>query len=220
MSRETRDEASARARRLQLVAEFSALFVGVPLALAFLLPPTAMFSVLGVMTAVGLVLLHRTPGFEWVELRRGPVPWRPVLGALALTAGIAVAATLILFPQMLFFLPRESPALWLMILALYPLLSALPQELLFRPLFFRRYGSLFPSVHLAIWANALLFSIAHLMYAHPLVLGMTFAGGWMFGWLYAVRGSFGGAVLLHAVAGQILFTSGLGILFYSGAVGR
>lgn len=210
--------AGARWHRVRLAAEFSALFVGVPLALAFLLPPTAMFTVLGVMTAIGILLLHRTPGFSWDELWRGPVPWRPVVLALLLTAAAGVAGTLVLFPHMLFFLPRQNTGLWLVILALYPLLSALPQELLFRPLFFRRYGSLFPSVHLAVWANALLFSIAHLMYAHPVVLGMTFVGGWLFGWLYAVRGSFGAALLLHAVAGQILFTSGLGILFYSGAV--
>ncbi|MHA3976247.1 CPBP family intramembrane glutamic endopeptidase [Halovulum sp. GXIMD14794] len=216
----TVEMAAPRWRRVRLAVEFAALFVGVPLALAFLLPPTAMFSVLGVMTAVGILLLHRTPGFSWHELKRGPVPWRPVALALALTAAAGVIGTLVLFPHMLFFLPRQNTGLWLMILALYPLLSALPQELLFRPLFFRRYGSLFPSVHIAVWANALLFSVAHLMYAHPVVLGMTFAGGWIFGWLYAVRGSFGAALLLHAVAGQILFTSGLGILFYSGAVGR
>lgn len=216
----TVEMAAPRWRRVRLAVEFAALFVGVPLALAFLLPPTAMFSVLGVMTAVGIFLLHRTPGFSWHELKRGPVPWRPVALALALTAAAGVIGTLVLFPDMLFFLPRQNTGLWLMILALYPLLSALPQELLFRPLFFRRYGSLFPSVHIAVWANALLFSVAHLMYAHPVVLGMTFAGGWIFGWLYAVRGSFGAALLLHAVAGQILFTSGLGILFYSGAVGR
>ncbi|MSU88277.1 CPBP family intramembrane metalloprotease [Rhodobacteraceae bacterium 2CG4] len=210
----------ARRRRLRLVIEFSALFVGVPLTLAFLLPPTAMFTVLGVMTGVGILLLHRTPGFDWAELLRGPVPWPVLLAALALTAAVGVAGTLALFPHMLFFLPKQQPSLWLMILVLYPLLSALPQELLFRPLFFRRYGQLFPSVRIAVWANALLFSVAHLMYADPLVMGITFAGGWLFGWLYAVRGSFGAALLLHAVAGQILFTTGLGILFYSGAVGR
>ena len=31
-----------------------------------------------------------------------------------------------------------------MIAALYPLLSALPQEIVFRPLFFRHYGALLP----------------------------------------------------------------------------
>jgi hypothetical protein len=34
------------------------------------------------------------------------------------------------------------------------------------------------------------------------------------------RGSFAYAVVLHGLAGQIIFTSGLGIFFYHGAVGR
>ncbi len=37
-------------------------------------------------------------------------------------------------------------------------------------------------------------------------------------WAYAVKGSFPAALLLHALAGQIVFTSGLGVLFYHGAV--
>ena len=48
-------------------------------------------------------------------------------------------------PGQAFALPRRAPGLWLAILALYPLLSAAPQEILFRVLFFRRYGALFPS---------------------------------------------------------------------------
>lgn len=204
--------------RARLWVEFLALFVCVPLALAFLLPPSAMFSVLGVMTALGIVLLHRTPGFDWRELRRGPVPWRAVLGFAVATAVVATGATLWLMPENFLILPRRQTGLWLMILILYPMVSALPQELLFRPLFFRRYGSLFPTTPLALAVNAVVFSVAHLVYMHPLVAAMTLAGGWFFGWVYAVRGSFAAAVLAHALAGQIVFTSGLGRLFYSGAV--
>jgi CAAX protease family protein len=138
---------------------------------------------------------------------------------VALVAGAtAVAATWLLFPRNLFLLPQRAPALWLMIMLLYPLVSALPQELIFRPLFFRRYGALFPGRQVALAVNALAFSGAHLMYAHPLVLGMTLVGGYVFGWLYLVRGSFPAAVLAHAIAGQAIFTSGLGVLFYSGNV--
>jgi membrane protease YdiL (CAAX protease family) len=207
--------------RLRLWAEFLVLFVGTPLVLAYALPPRAMFAVLGVMTAGGIILLHRTPGFHWTELLRGwgRIPWRFALGFVVLTATAAGAATLYLFPDSLLFLPRRAPGLWLTIMLAYPVVSALPQELLFRPLFFRRYGHLFPGRGAAVLANGALFALAHLMYGHPLVLAMTFAGGLVFGWVYAWRGSFPAAVLLHAVAGQIVFTAGLGRLFYSGAVG-
>lgn len=204
--------------RGRLWAEFLGMFVLVPLGLAFLLPPTAMFSVLGVMTVIGVLLLHRTPGFRWGDLARGAVPWGAMAGFVALTSAVAVGATLLLMPWNLLMLPERYPALWLTIMVLYPLVSALPQELLFRPLFFRRYGGLFPSTRVALGVNAAVFAFAHLMYMNPLVLVMTLSGGLFFGWLYAVRGSFGAALLAHAVAGQILFTSGLGQLFYSGAV--
>lgn len=202
----------------RLWAEFFLLYLGVPMILAFALPPTAMFSVLGTAALVGLVLLHRTPGFEWRDLVAGRVPWRAVLVGTLISAAATVGLTLWLFPQNLFFLPRQVPGLWLMIMALYPLVSALPQELVFRPLFFRRYGRLFPQRDLALVVNATVFSLAHVMYRDPLVLALTFIGGWVFAWIYAVRGSFIGAVLLHALAGCLVFTSGLGVLFYSGGV--
>lgn len=46
------------------------------------------------------------------------------------------------------FLPHLSPErlrFLVLLWCLYPLLSALPQELIFRALFFHRYGRLFPT---------------------------------------------------------------------------
>ncbi len=47
-----------------------------------------------------------------------------------------------------------------MILLFYPVLSALPQEIVFRPLFFRRYGAILPDAHAGIVVNAALFPCA------------------------------------------------------------
>lgn len=200
--------------------ECAALYLGVPLLPAFVLPPSAMFPLLFAMTLVGAVLLAITPGFAWRELARG---WRSldwallaqVAGATALAAGLLVWW---LVPYQALALPRYATGLWLMILALYPLLSALPQELLFRPLFFRRYGHLFPGRDAAVLANGALFGFAHLMFWNwPAVL-MTFVGGLIFARAYLGRGGFPTAVALHAVCGAIIFTSGLGRFFYHGAV--
>ena len=68
--------------------------------------------------------------------------------------------------------------------------------------------------------NASLFSLAHLMYWSWIVAIMTFGGGLLFTWAYRRRGSFFYAVLLHAIAGNIIFAAGLGIYFYSGNVQR
>lgn len=199
-------------------AEFVALYVGAPLGMALLLPPSALFPALFAMTAIGAALLARTPGFAWRALLRGRVAWGRV-GLVGLAAALACGGLVwLLAPGEALALPRRAPGLWLTILALYPLLSALPQELLFRPLFFRRYGGLFPSAAAAALANAALFGLAHLMFWNPVAVGLSAVGGLIFALGY-LRHGFPTAVALHAVCGGIVFTSGLGRFFYHGAVG-
>lgn len=210
------------APRALLWAELVAFFVLIPLAMAFVMPTQLMFAVLLPVTALGMVLLHITDGFHWSELMRGwrRIDWRLVAGFSAVTAAIAAAVALLAVPEFALFLPREYPLLLLMILLGYPVLSALPQEIIFRPLFFRRYGRLIPGRNLAYGLNAGVFALAHLMYWNWIVAALTFAGGLVFAWAYEARGSFALAVVLHSVAGGILFVSGAGVLFYSGMIER
>ncbi|MEI4471657.1 CPBP family intramembrane glutamic endopeptidase [Frigidibacter sp. MR17.24] len=205
-----------------LWAEFLGLYLAIPLVIAVWLPPGRMFAALFAMTALGLVLLWRTPGFSWRRLATegwGGVRAAPVLALVAATLAVSVAV-LWATGGALFALPRARPGLWVAILVLYPLLSALPQELIFRPLFFRRYGRLIPGERAAILANAAVFAVAHLMYWSWIVAAMTFAGGLVFAWAYEVRRSLPLAVVLHAAAGGALFTAGMGAYFYSGSVVR
>ena len=71
----------------------------------------------------------------------------------------------------------------------------------------------------ALIVNAGIFSLAHLMYWSPVVLAMTFVGGWLFARAYVLRG-FPAAWVLHAVGGNAVFAVGLGVWFYSGNVVR
>ena len=196
-------------------AELLLLFVGVPLILALALPPSALYPVLTLAGLVGAVLLHITPGFRWRSLI-GPVRGKSVALFAVVTLVVACALCLWLLPDRLLTLPLRAPLLLLMIAALYPLILVLPQELLYRPLFYRRYGPLFASQRQAIWANAALFSMAHLMYWHWLVWLLTFAGSFIFSHAYLKQRSFPQALALHSVAGIAIFASGLGWLFYSG----
>ncbi|MBC7158277.1 MAG: CPBP family intramembrane metalloprotease [Rhodobacteraceae bacterium] len=213
---EARHDPVARSRAV----EFAALYLVTPLVVAVALPPSAMFPMLFAVTALGLVLLARTRGFRARDLLRGGIDWRVVAGLAAITAAASAAVMLLVQPAAFLALPRENPGLMLMIVALYPIFSALPQELLFRPLFFRRYGALMPDTRTAIAVNAAVFSLAHLMYWNLVAMVMTFVGGLVFGWAYEVRRSFPLALLLHSVAGWILFAAGLGIFFYSGNIER
>lgn len=198
--------------------EFLLLFILAPLLLALLFPPGWMFPLLWLWTLVGLVLLFVTDTFRWRSLR-ARIGWRDLVLAVAFFAACLIIAVLLtgqLMPERLFVLPREEPLLWLMIMALYPILSALPQELVFRTLYFERYGSILPKRG-ALTINAAIFAYAHLLYESAIVLGFTFVGGYFFAKAYR-DGNFPLAVILHSLAGCAIFTSGLGWLFYSGSV--
>ena len=204
-----------------LAAEFAALYVALPLVMALALPADWLWPVVLGATLLAVVLLARTPGFAWAELGRGwrRLPWGQVAAVGAATAAAAGLLVWLLVPSQAFVLPRRATGLWLAILVLYPFLSALPQELIFRVLYFRRYARLFPP-RAAVALNGLVFALAHLMFWNPVALGLTFIGGVVFARAYLGRGGFALAVVLHAVAGAIIFTSGLGAFFYHGAVTR
>lgn len=208
-------------RRQCLWAELLALFVAVPVAIAVFLPPRLLFPALLSFSVAGLILLWRTGGFDWRSLIRG---WgrfdgRLFLAFAALTLIVALAVLALTRPDALFSFLHRDPRLLLMIWLLYPILSALPQELIFRVLFFHRYGALFAGPRQGVLVNAVLFSLAHLMYWNWIVIVFTFAGGLVFAIGYLRRG-LPWAWALHAIAGNILFTVGMGIYFYSGNVVR
>lgn len=206
-----------------LRVEFLAFYVLAPLALAVVLPADALFPALLAVAVLGAILLGVTPGFRWSELTQGigRIAWSRVLLFAAGTAAVGYVVLAASQPSAFLILPREMPRLMLMIAVLYPLLSALPQELIFRALFFRRYAAILPAdPYRQIFANAAIFSAAHLMYWSWIVAAMTFVGGLFFAWSYRIRGSFPEAVVLHSLSGIVLFALGLGVFFYSGNIVR
>ena len=210
-----------RARRIRLFFEFLTFFVGAPTAMAIFIGHYSLFAVLGVFAAFGAILLHLTPGFHWGELLRGGVLRHAALIAVftAGTAALIAAIVLMVAPYRFLSMPLYRTELWMLIMVAYPVLSVVPQELLYRPLFFRRYGVLFPSDATAVAVNALAFGLGHTLYANPIAIGLTTLAGGVFGWLYVKTGSFPLICILHALAGQLVFTLGLGIYFYHGAAG-
>ncbi len=207
---------------VRLRFEFGLFYVAVPLVIAVLFPPDWMFPALFAFTGLGIALLYWTPGFHWAELRYdwGNWSWRELAIFTIVMSAFCVAVIQIARPEAAFFLLLNRPEMLAFIWIGYPLASALPQELLFRSLFFRRYHAILPDGRRAYVLNAAIFSFAHLMYWSWIVAAMTFAGGLLFTWAYRQRGSFFYAVLLHAIAGNILFAAGLGVYFYSGNVQR
>ncbi|KRW97396.1 type II CAAX prenyl endopeptidase Rce1 family protein [Paracoccus sp. MKU1] len=214
-------ESKAAIERGLLWVEFTALYLGAPLAIAVFLPGHLLFEALAVFSLAGLGLLWCTGGFRWHSLVRGwsRLPWREIAGIALATLFAGLAILWFSSPNSIFQIVRNRPDFLLVIWTFYPILSALPQELIFRPLFFHRYAVLLPAGQGAIALNAAVFSFAHLMYWSWVVAALTFIGGWFFARAYLERG-FPSAWVLHAVAGNVLFAVGMGAYFYTGNVVR
>ncbi len=215
---------AAQTRPLWLWAEFAVLFAAVPVAMTVFFGLYPLFPVLFAFTVLAMGLLAITPGGERGEgeFFRGPVlgQWRLILGFFLISVILTFALALILVPDRILGLPRYRPELWFRIMLLYPILSALPQEIIYRVLFFRRYGHLFPSPQVALFVNALAFGMAHLFYQNSVAIGLTLLAGLVLAWAYQRHRSLMLVTVMHAIAGLTMFASGLGIYFYHGAIGQ
>ncbi len=143
---------------------------------------------------------------KWVFLRWG-------IGTI-----FVIIATLILLPERLFSFPQRAPQIWILVMLLYPLLSAFPQTLFFRTLLFNRYAQILPSRHAMTITSALSFGLSHLFFNNWIApLGTLFAG-YLFAHTYAKTRSTLVASLEHALWGNMLFTTGLGWFFFTGSI--
>lgn len=102
--------------------------------------------------------------------------------------------------------------LWLTILLLYPLISALPQELIFRVFIFHRYRALFPGTRTLPLVSAGVFALAHLVLGNWVAVLLSLAGGLLFAYTYARTGSLG----LVTIVGRLVVHGGHGELFLWG----
>jgi membrane protease YdiL (CAAX protease family) len=100
-------------------------------------------------------------------------------------------------------------------MVLYPLLSAFPQEAIYRAFLFHRYAPILKTGHARTWASVLAFSFLHIVFGNWVAVALTLPAGWIFARTYRTTGSLALASLEHAVYGCIVFTVGLGRFFYT-----
>jgi membrane protease YdiL (CAAX protease family) len=212
------------------------LFSAIELLLLFILFPVALFlwgdrmaiflSLWG-FALYALLRMHFMPGFSWRNLWQGQ-GWssdakRAALIRFAIAALLLFLLVLVLPLAHLFQFPRERPVMWLIVMLVYPFLSALPQEIIYRSFFFRAYGgkgpdhsnySYYSGGFLAL--NAVLFGFSHLPF-NPVAMGLSAVGGFLFAYSYRLHRSLKWALIEHAAYGCLVFTLGLGVYFYLGA---
>lgn len=210
-------------RQALLWAECLALFFMAPL-LAYFLRHQLAHRVIPLVLAVAgvcVVYLWREKGFHLSRLWRAKglaAQARGMMLGLLLALPILTLLTYLLSSDKLFYFPLAHTQAWLVLLVLYPLLAAYPQEVVFRGFFFRRYRTLFPKPWVMVLASGLSFGLAHCWYGNwvaPLISGL---GGILFGYRYLQSRSVLAVGLEHSLWGLALFTVGLGWFFYSGSI--
>jgi len=207
--------------RTRLWIEFAAFFIGVPAVLIW--HPTRLDGhlCLWLFSLYALWVLRHTSGFSWRNLWHGK-GWSPRQRKQALLRFIIATAAVIIFtcgiaPHRLFSFPLQRPGFWLLVMILYPILSALPQELVFRSFFFRRYGEFFRTRTAMIVVNMLLFGFIHVMFHNWVSPLLSAIAGGLFAWSYTQHRSLKWAAIEHAAYGCMVFTIGIGFYFLVGA---
>lgn len=202
--------------------EMAVLFLLAPLAVDYAVHTervpvfVALLPVL--LLIVGFLSLDRTFSFRR-ELSRGFSLGQlaSILAVFALGAGLVAAYVHEYRPDQFLELPRNRPQVWERIMLLYPLMSVLAQELLYRTFYFHRYGLLFGRRWAAaILLNGVLFGVGHIVIGTPLAIYGTMAAGVLFAWRYAMTRSFWAVFIEHTLWGWLVFTVGLGRYFFTG----
>ena len=133
-------------------------------------------------------------------------------------AGLTTLIIYLIAPDLLFNLPTQHLELWLLTLIIYPIVSVLPQEVIFRTYFFHRYKRIIPSKTHRWLLSSLSFGLAHIVYGNWIAVALSAAAGAVFGYRYMQTRSTLLVVVEHTLWGSFMFTIGLGAFFLTTAV--
>ncbi len=136
--------------------------------------------------------------------------WKTTLFKLSIIIVVTTLFVWLTNKTSLFVVLLNKPKLWVFILFVYTFLSVYPQELIYRTFFFERYKGMLKSDNLFLFVNAILFSLAHLLFKNTLVIVLTFLGGLLFALTYRRTSSTLLVSIEHAIYGCWLFTVGMG----------
>jgi membrane protease YdiL (CAAX protease family) len=202
-----------------LILEYVFWFIALPATLAICKPHAWIYFVLWLLAALSCMRLEKYYNWnfytDWnfAGLNRAAV--KDILMRFIPFALALFFFTWSQIPDHLFSLPRERPGMWVMVLLLYPPLSAMPQEILFRTFIFKRFGPALSHKAL-ILTSAFAFSFAHVVLRNWVAVIFSFLGGFIFADTYSKTRSLAAVYFEHALYGCYLFTIGLGYYFYHG----
>lgn len=208
----------------RLWIEFAGLYMVLPAALmaarliGFVVPVLPLLWLASCLAAVYLFRCRGWGARELVGGMPGRRQWARMALRFAAAAILLSAGMLLIEPRGFMLLPRRDPRLWALVMVFYPVLSVVPQGILYRALFHVRYAALFRAGRVRNLAAAAAFSLAHLVFANVWAVGLTMLGGLLIDRTYRESGSMLAANIEHAVYGQLAFTAGWGLFLHHGTI--
>jgi uncharacterized protein len=216
-------------RRVRLMVEVILLYALVPVAIYHFvyIDRVPLLKLLPWVLGPLLILLFLGRQDSWTDSFFRLPRFRDVLnivGVFVICGGALAIYTYFRYPQLFLAFPERAPELWLRVMIFYPAISVTTQEILYRVFYFHRYAVLFGSYGLAaVVFNALLFAFMHatlFAYAntpfHWQTVAISFAGGLIFAYRFYRTRSFWAVALEHSLYGDLIFTVGLGMFFFTG----
>ncbi|MEM6392063.1 MAG: CPBP family glutamic-type intramembrane protease [Planctomycetota bacterium] len=178
------------------------------------------FPILWAAMAYCLWHLLRDPTFDKRDLWRATAVPRGIRLVLLrfLILGSALTAGVYLFmPDRFASLIRDAPHIMLIITVGYPILSVYPQGVICRVFLLHRYRQLVPRDATRIVIAIVTFSYMHLLFENWIAIVLTLVGGTLFTLTQYRHRSLLLSSIEHSLFGILIFASGLGDFFFSGA---
>ncbi|MFO1241601.1 MAG: CPBP family intramembrane glutamic endopeptidase [Rickettsiales bacterium] len=208
-------------KRHYLFIEFTVFFLLIPISFMLLPKRSVVFLCLWMVAIIGYFWMRYHDKEKLSHIMRFSKDYLPEIKRMAplflLNISLLALLTYYLKPDLWLKFPSERPLVWAMVMLLYPILSAAPQEFVYRVIFFQRYRPLFASDRAMIFASSTTFGIAHAFLLNFIAPGLSIIGGVIFCLTYLKRKSFWLVLLEHALYGNMIFTLGLGYYFYHAA---
>ena len=208
--------------RTWLVIELVLLFIGLPLALkhAVQIEKMPLFMVLQPVLLAFIVFLLWD---RWFLLRRELIKGfrlsdlGSILAVFLIAGGMVAAFMQQEMPERFLAFPTQRYQTYERVMILYPLVSVLTQELVYRTFFFHRYGPLFGELRWAmVFINGALFGFAHIVFDNYVAMIGTWVIGTLLAYRYATTRSFWAVFIEHTLWGWLVFTVGLNKYFFTG----
>jgi membrane protease YdiL (CAAX protease family) len=210
-------------KKAALWLEFFLLYIGIPLLMMANSTRVGHLAMIVLLLIAVLMLygLLRDQRFDRSNLLRldNVRQWLWRIARLFLVFSLPLTLfTWYFHPELLLRFPTRHPGLWLTIMLLYPLLSAYPQEIIYRAWLFHRYRELVPDEGLRVLLSAAVFGFAHVFFGNWIAILLSTIGGFIFAHTYLRSRSLFITTLEHGLWGDFLFTVGLGSYLFTGNI--